>query len=122
MTDNIILGQKGETLAQEHLESLGFKVLAKNWRTGRAEVDIIAQDGNIIVFVEVKTRSSDRFGPPEFFVTTQKQRMLAGAASVYCEKIEHPGEIRFDVVSIILREDGKTKLEYLKDAFWPGLG
>lgn len=122
MTDNIILGQKGETLAQQHLESLGFKILAKNWRTGRAEVDIIAQDGNIIVFVEVKTRSSDRFGPPEFFITPQQQRMLAGAASVYCEKIDHPGEIRFDVVSIILRDDGKTKLEYLKDAFWPGLG
>lgn len=122
MTDNIILGQKGEILAQQHLESLGFKILAKNWRTGRAEVDIIAQDGNIIVFVEVKTRSSDRFGPPEFFITPQQQRMLAGAASVYCEKIDHSGEIRFDVVSIILRDDGKTKLEYLKDAFWPGLG
>lgn len=122
MTDQIILGQKGETMAQQHLESLGFRILAKNWRTGRAEVDVIAQDENTIVFVEVKTRSSDRFGPPEFFITPQQQRMLAGAASVYCEKIAHPGEIRFDVVSIIMRDDGKVKLEYLKDAFWPGLG
>jgi putative endonuclease len=121
MTDNIVLGQKGESLAQQHLEAQGLTILAQNWRTGHAEVDIIAQEGNIIVFVEVKTRSSDRFGPPEFFITPQKKRMLAGAASVYCEKIEHPGEIRFDVVSIILRDDGKTKLEYLRDAFWPGL-
>jgi putative endonuclease len=121
MNDNLILGQKGETLAQTHLEGQGLKILAKNWRTGHAEVDLIAQDGEIIVFVEVKTRSSDRFGPPEFFVTQQKKRMLAGAASVYCEKINHPGEIRFDVVSIILRDDGKTKLEHLQDAFWPGL-
>lgn len=121
MTDNIVLGQKGESLAQQHLEAQGLTVLAQNWRTGHAEVDIIAQEDNIIAFVEVKTRSSDRFGPPEFFITPQKKRMLAGAASVYCEKIEHPGEIRFDVVSIILRDDGKTKLEYLRDAFWPGL-
>ena len=121
MTDNIVLGQKGETLAEQHLEAQGLTILAKNWRTSHAEVDIIAQEGNIIAFVEVKTRSSDRFGPPEFFITPQKKRMLAGAASVYCEKIEHPGEIRFDVVSIILRDDGKIKLEYLRDAFWPGL-
>ncbi len=122
MSKHLETGQRGEHIAAEFLEKKGWRIAERNYRAGRGEIDLIAwANERLLVFVEVKTRSSDRFGPPEFFITPQQQRMLAGAASVYCEKIEHPGEIRFDVISIILRDDGKTKLEYLKDAFWPGL-
>jgi putative endonuclease len=114
------LGKTGEKLARQFFVEKGCQVLAQNWRYSRAEVDMIVKDAETIVFVEVKTRSSTRFGPPEYFVSRQQQQMLAAAASYFCEKLGHEGEIRFDVISIVMRPDGETNLEHLQDGFWPG--
>ena len=91
-----------------------------NWRHKRAEVDIIAKDGDILVFIEVKTRTSAYFGPPEAFVTPQKEKLLVRAAHAYMEQISHHWEIRFDVVSILRKDAQDYQIEHLPDAFWPG--
>ena len=110
-------GIQGEALAENYLTSLGYKVLEKNWRYSRSEIDLIAMDGNILVFVEVKTRSYDFFGSPETFVSDQKELLIHEAASVYMEKINHDWEIRFDIIAILLNKNGSHHLEHFKDAF-----
>lgn len=119
MSKNIELGNRGEAIAKHFLQSKGYTILETNWRFSRAEVDLIAMDGQILVFVEVKTRSTDIFGAPELAVTNRKQHLLVDAANVYMQQINHEWEIRFDIISIIL----KTKthhLEHFEDAFFPG--
>lgn len=115
------LGELGERLAANYLMAAGYIILERNWRVNRAEVDIIAQIGETLVFVEVKTRSSERFGAPELFVTNRKMKLLAGAAAAYMHKIGHEWALRFDVVTVVM-ELGKTpKVEHFEDAFFPGL-
>lgn len=115
------IGKAGEIAARNFLENKGYTVLEANWRFHRAEVDLIAKDGNILVFVEVKTRSSEAFGKPESFVDARKQRFLAEAASAYMEQIDHNWEIRFDIVSVLLEPGAEALLEHFEDAFFPGL-
>lgn len=115
------IGKAGEIAARNFLENKGYTVLEANWRFHRAEVDLIAKDGNILVFVEVKTRSSEAFGKPESFVDARKQRFLAEAASAYMEQIGHNWEIRFDIVSVLLEPGAEALLEHFEDAFFPGL-
>lgn len=110
-------GSYGEQLAENHLLALGYKILEKNWRYSRSEIDLIAMDGKTLVFVEVKTRSYDFFGSPETFVSDQKELLFHEAASVYMDKIQHDWEFRFDVIGIIVKPDGNFKLEHFQDAF-----
>ena len=120
MADHLDLGAWGEELAEKFLTQKGFEILETNWRHRRAEVDIIAREGEILVFVEVKTRSSDHFGPPEAFVTRQKEQLLVRAAHAYMQKSGHDWEIRFDIVSILRAGPEDYQIEHLPDAFWPG--
>ena len=122
MADHIITGQTGEQLAVEHLQRLGYTILETNWRFRRSEVDIIAMDGPILVFVEVKTRSSDYFGPPESFVSSRKKTMLQDAASAYTHQIQHTWEIRFDIIGVLLQSGQEPQLRHFSDAFFPGFG
>ncbi|MCB9081465.1 MAG: YraN family protein [Lewinellaceae bacterium] len=115
------LGKRGEELACQFLTAAGYKILARNWRYSRAEIDIVAQADGILVIVEVKTRKNTFFGHPESFVDPRKQRLLAEAAAVFAEQTEHPGEIRFDVVSIVYPPNAVPDLVHLRDAFFPGL-
>ena len=114
-------GKLGEDLATAYLRNLGYAILETNWRFSRAEVDIIAKDGEILVFAEVKTRSSTYFGQPEEFVTPKKERFMAHAASVYMEEIGHDWEIRFDIISVILEKPNHPEINHFKDAFFPGI-
>lgn len=114
-------GKAGEELARQFLEGEGYRILEANWRYSRAEVDIIAMDGPVLVFVEVKTRSTDAFGRPEEFVSRRKQKLLAMAAGAYMEAIGHDWEVRFDVIAILYRSEVDFELQHLKDAFFPGL-
>lgn len=114
-------GRRGEELAQAFLERKGLKILEANWRYRRAEVDLIAMDGGILTIVEVKTRSSDVFGRPEVFVTRRKVKLLVSAAIAYMTEIDHNWEIRFDIVSVLLRRNGDYRIEHFEDAFFPGL-
>ncbi len=120
MADQQELGKWGESLAVRLLRQKGCRILETNWRHQRAEVDIIAMDGDILVFAEVKTRTSDHFGPPETFVTPQKEKLLVRAAHAYMEKIDHQWEIRFDIVSVLSRSREDYEIRHLPDAFWPG--
>lgn len=115
------IGKAGEQLAARFLTEKGYTILERNWRFSKAEVDLIAKDGENLVFVEVKTRSTDYFGKPEEFVSPQKERLLAEAASVYMEQIGHQWAIRFDLISVIYRHEQDFTIEHLEDAFFPGL-
>ncbi|HMO38963.1 MAG TPA: YraN family protein [Saprospiraceae bacterium] len=121
MAKHLEIGKVGEALAQQLLMGKGYKILAANWRWSRAEVDLIAQDHNTLVFVEVKTRSRSDFGQPEEFITPRKERFLADAASVYMEQTGHEGPIRFDVVAVLYRSPQDYTIEHYEDAFFPGL-
>ncbi len=115
------VGKTGEALARRYLEEKGYRILEANWRYRRAEVDLIAMDGPVLVFVEVKTRGSDAFGKPEEFVTSQKEQLITDAAMEYMEAIGHDWELRFDIISILFRNEKDYRLEHFRDAFFPGL-
>lgn len=111
------LGQRGEILARQHLEEKGYQILEVNWRTGRAEIDIIAKWNEVLIFVEVKTRSDNYFGEPEDFIDQKKKNLLTGAAGIYMELVNHDWEIRFDIIAIIIKNN-KPYLKHIEDAFW----
>ena len=120
MSKSYDLGRKGESLAADHLSAKGFKILARNFRAGKAELDIVALDQGVLVIVEVKTRNTRYFGEPEESVTKSKQKLLVRAANAYVQYKGFQGEIRFDVVSVIVDEDGK-EIRHITDAFYPTL-
>lgn len=111
------LGRNGEDIATEYLEKNGYKILERNWRFGRIEVDIIACNDDYLVFVEVKTRASDRWGNPEFSVTNDKIKRIVEAAESYINKFPIELPVRFDVISVIINGD-KIELEHFDDAFF----
>ena len=117
MSTHIELGNRGESLAEKYLLENGYQILERNWRFSRAEIDIIAKDGEILVFVEVKTRSSELFGKPEESVSPRKEALLKDAAAVYMEQIGHDWEIRFDIISFLITGDTYSYKHY-KDAFF----
>ncbi|QQL48742.1 YraN family protein [Mucilaginibacter ginkgonis] len=112
------LGRRGEAIAKAHLESLGYEILEENWTHGKLEVDLIAYKNGIIVFIEVKTRTGTGFGQPEDFVDDRKQKLLAEAADEYIYLMNHKSEVRFDIVSVLLKAE-EYKLNHIEDAFWP---
>lgn len=116
MAEHNRLGTKGELIAREFLQKQGYKILETNWRFGKKEIDIIAQDGDTLVIVEVKTRTDDYFGLPWEAVSNRKIRFLVHAAEGYILKYKFNNETRFDIVSIVYK-DGKFQLEHIKDAF-----
>lgn len=121
MAKHLEIGKKGEQLAVEFLKNKGYTILETNWRFRRSEVDIIAKDKEILVFIEVKTRSYDYFGKPESFVSKRKKILLQDAASAYMVKINHSWEIRFDIIGILMPTPKKISIKHFEDAFFPGL-
>ncbi|PID80592.1 YraN family protein, partial [bacterium DOLZORAL124_64_63] len=102
-------GRKNEKLALDYLKRQGYRILTRNYRTPMGEVDIIAEDGQTIVFVEVKARRTDRFGHPKVAVTPAKQRHLSMAALTYLKETRNSGaRARFDVVAIRYTGDMPT--------------
>lgn len=114
------LGQLGEKLAAEYLVTKNYNILEKNWRFSRAEIDIIAMDEKVLVFIEVKARSSERHGKPEESVSDRKQALITDAATRYMESINHEWEIRFDVISLIIPNEETYTIDHYKDAFFAG--
>jgi len=112
------LGTFGELAAKDHLEALGYRILETNWRHKRWEMDIIARDGDVLAFIEVKTRTSVAFGEPSLFVDRKKQQNLFHAAGAYLKLTGHQGDIRFDIVSVHVKKNRETSIELIKDAFW----
>ncbi|MCX6280724.1 MAG: YraN family protein [Bacteroidetes bacterium] len=120
MSKSYDLGKKGEDLAAEHLLGKGFKILARNFRAGKAEIDIVALDKGILVIAEVKTRNTHYFGEPEAWVTPAKQKLLIRAANAFVKYKGFRGEVRFDLVSVIADDKG-TEIRHIPDAFYPVL-
>ena len=113
------VGAQGEDLAAKFLQREGYAILDRNVRCGRHEIDIIARDGDTIVFVEVKTlRTANEIFRPEGHVTQEKQRHLIAAGQWYMTKHRDPNAYyRFDVVSVVLPEAGKPEITLFRDAF-----
>jgi len=116
--DKIDTGIAGEKMAVRYLKGIGYKILEKNWRFGRHEIDIIARDGNFIVFTEVKTRNGRLFGNPAEAVDNKKINSIAEAAEAYIISKNVEDEPRFDIISIVM-ENNRTEIEHIKEAFYP---
>ncbi|MDO9262149.1 MAG: YraN family protein [Flavobacteriaceae bacterium] len=117
MAEHNTLGQFGEDLAADYLLRNGYKILERNWRFRKAEVDLIAQKENIVAIVEVKTRTSADFGNPQDFVKPKKIKLLVNAVNEYVVGNNLDVTVRFDIIAI-LQQGNKTSLEHLEDAFY----
>lgn len=111
------LGNLGENLALKQLKNNGYKILERNFRSKFGEIDIIAQEGDFLVFIEVKTRWSQKFGPPEEAVTPWKIKRITKAAQYYkMLQSELPEALRIDVVAIDLSPGGEVgEIKILKN-------
>jgi putative endonuclease len=115
------LGRRGEDLAHRYLRSAGFTIVARNYRpsAGDAEVDIVARDNGILVFIEVKSRSSTEFGSPERAIDGEKQKRIVRAARSYATRAGLDwSEVRFDTVSIVFTNP--PSIVHQQDAFFDG--
>ena len=110
------LGKEGELIAFMFLQKENFRVLKTNWRYQKSEVDIIAQKDNFLVFIEVKTSGSKKFGKSEDAIGKKKIALYKDAAEGYLLQYPTEAEIRFDIVSIIIEKD-ETEIEYIPNAF-----
>jgi putative endonuclease len=120
MAESHNLGQKGEDLANDHLKKAGYKILFCNWKWGKHEIDIIAENKDQIVFVEVKTRTDDYQMHPLTAVTNEKQKSIIVAANGYLQKFKIDKESRFDVITVIKKADS-FQIDHIEDAFYPTL-
>ncbi len=115
----VVVGRQGEELAQEYLLRLGYRIVARNYRRPFGEIDIIAQDGETVVFVEVKSRHSTAFGSPLEAVDGRKQRQLSRVAQEYLHR-HHLGDstARFDVIAVRIHRDSRpATIEHIQNAF-----
>jgi putative endonuclease len=118
MKSTTTIGRQGEDLAVDWLRAHGYTLVARNYRRRFGEVDVIARQGEYLVFIEVKTRSSSRFGSPFDAVTLRKQQQLSRIAKDYLVRnkiMDTP--CRFDVLSIILAEDSSPTIDIVVNAF-----
>lgn len=120
MAEHNKLGELGEALARDYLIKKGYRIIKTNWRFGKDEIDIIAQDKDFLVIVEVKTRSSNYLVEPEFAVNKKKQKFLIRATEKYIEFNDVECETRFDIISIIVLPD-ENIIKHIVDAFYPTL-
>lgn len=118
------LGQIGEELATERLRADGLQIIEQRWKDHSYEIDIIAFDPTTeeIVFVEVKTRSSDRWGVPEEAIDNRKIMRTVRAADHYIRSRHINYEARFDIFAIVIPPQGNPHIDYYKNAFYPPLG
>jgi putative endonuclease len=112
------LGDLGEELAVKYLAKKGYLILERNYRYERGEIDIIAKDEDILVFIEVKTRENLEYGYPEESVTKGKQKQIRKVAEAYLWEKDIKGqECRLDVISILFEGKGKPIINHIENAF-----
>ena len=111
------LGKKGEEIALRFLKKNGYRLVERNYVCKMGEVDIVAREKDTLVFIEVKTRTSTAFGPPQLAVTPSKQMQISKAAWTFLkEKRIENAKARFDVVAVLIRPEGE-EIELIRDAF-----
>ena len=118
MSDRAAIGSEGERAAAEFLEARGYRILERNYRTKLGELDLVAEEGDTLVFIEVKVRLNDRFGGPAAAITSAKQSRIARLAQQYVVSRRLSGRpCRFDVVLIWGRDPRTRRIELLPGAF-----
>ncbi|MEN0138112.1 MAG: YraN family protein [Rhodococcus sp. (in: high G+C Gram-positive bacteria)] len=118
MAHNLALGAHGEDLAARYLTEAGMEIIDRNWRSRYGEVDLIAAEGDWLVFVEVKTRRGLGYGTPAEAVTFSKQRRIRLLAVEWLrESSRHWSRVRFDVVAIMIGHGHAPQIEHVRDAF-----
>ena len=120
MAESHDLGKKGEDLAADYLGNAGFKILRRNWKSGKLELDIIAENRDFIVFVEVKTRSEDFQMHPVTAINREKQRSMIYAADAYIQRNSVDKESRFDIITVIIKGESH-QIDHIENAFYPTL-
>jgi len=111
-------GQLGERAAKKHLQRRGLKFLTANFRSPRGEIDLVFRERDCLVFVEVKTRSSEDWGRPAQAVDSERRRRLSRAALDYLRLLKNPAvKIRFDIVEVLLQDGAVRELRHLPNAF-----
>lgn len=111
-------GALGERAAKQHLQRLGLKFLTANFRSARGEIDLIFRDGDCLVFVEVKTRSSEDWGRPAAAVNARKRRLLSQTALDYLRLLPNPRvKIRFDIVEVLIADGAVREVRHLPNTF-----
>ncbi|GAB6012788.1 YraN family protein [Viscerimonas tarda] len=111
------IGDKGENVAANYLAESGYIIIERNWRFGHTDIDIIARDSEMLVFVEVKTRTSDMWGNPEDAITNGKIKRIVEAADYYIKNSRIDLPARFDVISVLINNDN-YEIEHFDDAFY----
>jgi len=111
-------GINGENIAANFLLNNGYTILHRNWCHGKKEIDVIALKGDLLVFIEIKTRTSFDFGFPEEAVTLKKQSYLKTAAEAFLENNTQFLKIRFDIVSVLLEKGAIKEILHFEDAFY----
>ena len=112
------LGAHGEEVAVAHLEGLRYRIIERNFSCKGGEIDIVARDGKVLVFLEVKARRNLNYGPPQLAVTPFKQRQISKAALTWLARhrqLEAPA--RFDVIAVLLVDGEAPRIEHFKNAF-----
>jgi putative endonuclease len=115
------VGKKGEEAAIHFLREKGYSIRARNWRKHPAELDIICQQSELLVFVEVKARTDHGFEIEEWGINNEKMRILSDAAYSYMAEEDWEGEFRFDIITVAFDLSGARKIKHYPDAFFPGL-
>lgn len=118
MANHNDFGKLAEELAENFLVEKNYKILAKNYRYLKAEIDIIAQFENQIVIVEVKARATDAFMLPQEAINKKKIRLIVSAANEFLETNNIELETRFDVISVLPNEKGKLEITHIENAFY----
>jgi len=118
MSDTASMGARGEELAAGYLRQHGYTIRDRNWRSGRTEIDIIAENSEFIVFAEVKTRASDYQVHPRDAVNVPKQRTIIFVASNYINRYNLAKEARFDIITVIF-SGSDCEIDHIENAFYP---
>ncbi len=121
MSESSTLGVKGENKAAEYLQGKGYKIRHRNWKTGKLELDIIAENNEYVVFAEVKTRTEGFLGELNDIITKEKQKLFVLAADSYIRKYDITKESRFDVILIVVKGQSFEIEQHIEDAFYPTL-
>jgi putative endonuclease len=112
------VGQLGEKAAKRHLKKEGLKFLTANFRTDRGEIDLVMRDGDCLVFVEVKTRSSEEWARPAAAVDRERRQRLTRAGLDYLRKLKNPKvKVRFDIVEVLLEDGAVREVRHLPNSF-----
>ncbi len=112
------LGAQGEQVAEDYLSKRGMKLLVRNFRAGRGEIDLIMREKQCLIFIEVKTRSSEEWSRPAAAVNAQKRKILSRTALAYLALLNNPSiPFRFDIVEVLMEERTVREIRHLPNAF-----